>query len=66
MVWHVQLRAVAAAVTRRRFRRVGAVLLLVAGALALAVWSVLPATIPAQGRFHDFEIDTTVDSESAK
>jgi hypothetical protein len=39
VVWHVQLRAVAAAVTRRRFRRVGAVLLLVAGALALVVWA---------------------------
>ena len=52
--------------SRRGLRRVGAVLLLVAGALALAVWSVLPASIPARGRFHDFEIDTTVDSESAK
>ena len=52
--------------TRRRLRRVGAVLLLVVGALALAVWSALPASIPAQGRFHDFELDTTVDSESAK
>ena len=41
-------------------------LLLFAGAIALAIWSVLPASIPVRGRFHDFELETTVDSESAK
>ena len=41
-------------------------LLLLAGAIALAIWSVLPASIPVHGRFHDFELDTTVDSQSAK
>ena len=66
MVWRVLLRAVAGAVTRKRLRRVGAGLFLVAGALAFAIWFVLPASIPARGRFHDFELDTTVDSEAAK
>ena len=51
---------------RRRLRRIATVLLLLAGAIALAIWSVLPASIPVRGRFHDFELDTTVDSESAK
>ena len=41
-------------------------LLVVAGVTSLALWSSLPASIPARGRFHDFELDTTVDSESAK
>ena len=52
--------------SRRRLRRIATVLLLLAGAIALAIWSVLPASIPVRGRFHDFELDTTVDSESAK
>ena len=51
---------------RRLLRRIATVLLLVAGVISLAIWSVLPASIPARGRFHDFELDTTVDSESAK
>ncbi len=51
---------------RRRLRRIATVLLLFAGAIALAIWSVLPASIPVRGRFHDFELETTVDSESAK
>ena len=51
---------------RRRLRRIVTVLLLVAGVISLAIWSVLPASIPVRGRFHDFELDTTVDSESAK
>ena len=56
----------AAAVTGRRLRRIAPVLLLVASAIALAIWSALPASLPVRGRFHDFEIDTTVGSESAK
>ena len=52
--------------TGRRLRRIGAVLLLGAGAIALAIWFVLPASLPARGRFHGFELDTTVDSESAR
>ncbi len=51
---------------RRFLRRIATVLLLVAGVISLAIWSVLPASIPARGHFHDFELDTTVDSESAK
>ena len=51
---------------RRRLRRIATVLLLFAGAIALAIWSVLPASIPVRGRFHDFALETTVDSESAK
>ena len=47
-------------------RRIAIVLLFVSGALSLALWFVLPASIPARGRFHAFELDTTVDSESAK
>ena len=51
---------------RRRLRRLAVVVLLPVGAVALAIWSLLPASIPASGRFHDFEIDTIVDSESAR
>ena len=51
---------------RRLLRRIATVLFLVAGVISLAIWSVLPASIPARGQFHDFELDTTVDSESAK
>ena len=52
--------------SRRLVRRLATVFLLVAGLIALAIWSILPASIRARGRFHNFELDTTVDSESAK
>ena len=51
---------------RRRLRRIAISLILLSGAIALVVWSVLPAAIPVRGRFHDFQIDTMVDSESAR
>ena len=51
---------------RKPLRRIAIVLLAVTGLISLAVWSVLPASIPARGRFHDFVLDTTVDSEAAK
>ncbi len=51
---------------RRFLQRTAIVLLVAAGAIALALWSVLPASLPARGRFHDFDLDTTVDSESAR
>lgn len=54
-------------VTRRTLRRrIAAVLLLVACAILLALWSALPASIPARGQFHDFDLETTVDSTAAK
>jgi hypothetical protein len=52
--------------TRRRLRTIATVVLLLASAIALVVWSVLPAAIPARGRFHDFDVNTTVDSEAAR
>ena len=51
---------------RRFLRRIVIVCLVVTGLISFAIWSVLPASIPASGRFHDFDLDTTVDSESAK
>lgn len=51
---------------RRRLRNIATSLLLLLGATALLVWSVLPASIPARGRFHDFDLNTTVDSEAAR
>ncbi len=52
--------------TRRRLRRIATSLLLLVGAIAFGIWSVLPASIPARGRFHGFDINTTVDSEAAR
>jgi hypothetical protein len=49
---------------RRRFRNIATSLLL--SATALLVWSSLPASVPARGRFHDFDLNTTVDSEAAR
>jgi len=40
--------------------------LVLVGTIALVVWSVLPAAIPARGWFHDFDLNTTVDSEAAR
>ena len=51
---------------RRLLQRIATVLLLVAGVISLVIWSVLPVSIPARGTFHEFELDTTVDSEAAK
>ena len=52
--------------TRRVLQRIATVLLMVAGVISLVLWSLLPASLPARGRFHGFELDTTVDSESAQ
>ena len=51
---------------KRLFLRIVTALLLLGVAMSLFLWSALPPSIPARGTFHDFEIDTTVDSESAK
>ena len=51
---------------KRRLLSVVTALLLLAIAMSLFLWSALPPSIPARGTFHDFEIDATVDSESAK
>ena len=50
----------------RLLRLIATVLLLVVGLMGFAAWSLLPASIPVSGRFHDFALDTTVDSEDAK
>lgn len=52
--------------TSRQLRTIAIALLLLAGAVAVVACFVLPAAIPARGRFHGFELDTTVDSESAR
>ena len=51
---------------RKPRRAIATSLLLLVGAIALGVWAWLPASIPARGQFHGFELDTTVDSESAR
>ncbi len=51
---------------KRLLLRIVTALFLLAVAMSLFLWSALPPSIPARGTFHDFEIDTTVDSESAK
>jgi hypothetical protein len=59
-------RIVEETMTRRRLRTIATLVLVLVSTIALVVWSVLPATIPVRGRFHGFEIDTTIDSESAR
>ena len=50
----------------RRLRLIATALLLVMGLMGFAAWSLLPASIPVSGRFHEFALDTTVDSEDAR